>query len=97
MPWWSTLEVAAWKISLFASTTAASTSSSEPAWIEAPLEQLHGEGAGDLARLVSAHAVGDDEHRLLDEDAVLVLLADAARIGDDPPTQLGTHCASKTV
>ena len=31
MPWWSTFDVAAWKISLFASTTAASTSSSEPA------------------------------------------------------------------
>ncbi len=66
---------------------------------ETPLQQLDGEGAGHLAGLVPAHAVGDGEHRRLDEHAVLVLLADATGIGHHAPAQLGGggHCASSTV
>ena len=64
MPWWSMFAVAAWKISLLASTTAARTSSSDRRRrLEPALQQLHGQGAGDLARLVPAHPVGDDEDR----------------------------------
>ena len=66
--------------------------------LEPALEQLHREGAGDLAGLVSAHPVCDGEHRRVDEDAVLVLLPDATRIGDDAPlaTRPGhAHCVPR--
>ena len=43
----------------------------------------HGDRARDLARGVAAHAVGDDEERelLVDEEVVLVVVADAADVG----------------
>jgi hypothetical protein len=43
----------------------------------------HGDGARDLARRVAAHAVGDDEERelLVDEEVVLVVVADLADVG----------------
>ncbi|MEJ7721795.1 MAG: hypothetical protein WKF58_15835 [Ilumatobacteraceae bacterium] len=56
-----------------------------------------GEGAGDLTRLVATHAVGDDEEALAHEQAVLVLGADHALVGDGTPVELGHYCASSTV
>ncbi len=43
----------------------------------------HGDGARDLARGVPAHAVGDDEERelLVDEEVVLVVIADLPDVG----------------
>ena len=43
----------------------------------------HGDRAGDLARGVAAHAVGDDEEAelLVDEEVVLVVVADLADVG----------------
>ena len=47
------------------------------------VDRADGEGAGDLAGGVAAHPVGDDEKRelLVDEEVVLVVVADAADVG----------------
>ena len=47
------------------------------------VHRADGDGARDLARGVAAHAVGDDEERelLVDEEVVLVVVADLADIG----------------
>lgn len=42
----------------------------------------------DLAGLVSAHAIGDREHRRPCEQGVLVVVADPARVGVGPETDL---------
>jgi hypothetical protein len=46
------------------------------------VDGAHGDGAGDLARGVPAHAVGDDEERelLVDEEVVLVVVANLAHV-----------------
>ena len=60
-------------------------------------EHVDGEGAGDLAGAVAAHPVGDGEDVRLGEHVVLVLRADAARIGGRAPAQRRHYCASSTV
>ena len=64
---------------------------------ETALQQLDGERARHLAGLVPAHAVGHREEVVLDEDAVLVLLADPSRVGRPTPAEGRGHWASITV
>ena len=97
MPWWSTLDVAAWKISLLASTTAARTSSSEPAGSRRRLSSCTVRALATSPALCPPMPSATANIVVLDEDAVLVLLADPARIGDDAPAQLrrlDAHCAA---
>ena len=64
---------------------------------EARAQQVDGEGAGDLAGAVPAHPVGHGEDVRLGEHVVLVLRADAARVGGRSPAQRRHYCASRTV
>ena len=63
---------------------------------ELVLEGLDGEVAGDLARLVAAHAVGDGEEAVDRQEGVLVGLADLADVGGRAPGEAG-HRSSITV
>ncbi len=56
-----------------------------------------GEFTRDLARLVSAHSVGDDEDGRGDEETVLVGRAELAGVGGCADAEVGHHCASITV
>ena len=72
--------------------------------LESLPDAVDGDLAGDLAGLVAAHAVGDDERRVGDEEVVLVLGPNAAVVGGRSDAQLShrrrhpaRHCASITV
>ena len=56
--------------------------------VEALADAVDRDLAGDLAGLVTAHAVGDDERGRRDEQVVLVLGPDAARVGRRSDAQL---------
>ena len=60
-------------------------------------QEVDGDGAGDLAGAVAAHAVGDGEDVRLGEEVVLVVGADPSRIGGRAPAQRGHYWASRTV
>ena len=45
-----------------------------------------GDVAGDLARLVTTHAIGDPEHHRLGDERVLVAHAYLTDVGRSPPT-----------
>ena len=51
-------------------------------------DPLDGEFAGDLAGLVAAHAVGDDEDAVAGEDVVLVVRTELSGVGGGAPTEL---------
>ena len=64
---------------------------------ETALEQLNGEGAGDLAGLVPAHPVGDDEHRRSTSTlSSFCWRMRPDRSDDNAPTGSASHCASST-
>ena len=110
------LAIAARKMSVFAvaidrtnslAVGSAATGSADPrpAAIarEALPDPVDGDLAGDLAGLVAAHPVGDDERRVGDEEVVLVLRPHPALVGgrSDPEfshcRRPARHCASITV